>query len=61
MKKKSTEKAQVAECDLSALTMNERIDRVRARRKEMTREMSVPNRIERLRSMMGLTREVCPF
>ncbi len=61
MENNSTEKAQVDERDLSGLTMNERIDRVRARRKEMTRELSVPDRIERLRSMMGLTREVCPF
>ncbi len=61
MENKSAKKTQVGECDLSGLTMNERIDRVRARRKEMTRELSVPNRIERLRSMMGLTREVCPF
>lgn len=61
MEKYSSKKAQVTESDLSGLTMNERIDRVRARRKEMTRELSVPHRIERLRSQMGLTRAVSPF
>ncbi len=35
----SSKKAQVGESDLSGITMNERIERVRARRKEMTREM----------------------
>jgi hypothetical protein len=57
----STKKAQVGEAKLSGLTMNERIDRVRARRMAMTLELSVPDRIERIRSQMGLTRTGCPF
>jgi hypothetical protein len=57
----SSKKAQVGESDLSGLTMNERIERVRARRKELTREMPVPVRIERIRSQLGLTGTVCPL
>ena len=57
----SSKKAQVGDSDLSGLTMNERIERVRARRKEMTREMPVPIRIERIRSQMGITGTVSPL
>ena len=57
----SSKKAQVGESDLSGFTMNERIERVRARRKELTREMPVPVRIERIRSQMGITGTVCPL
>ena len=50
----SPKKAQVGESDLSGLAMNERIERVRARRREMARQMPVPVRIERIRSQLGM-------